>query len=172
MHNISKHIIRNFLVSLTEPEGKWCSLGMYKIIIHTFVFKMEPFICFITDFPYTCIKRTKINPFTKIQCFNGWVMSGAKDGYATPSLKELREVRSLLKIITTIISKARSVKPTIKWWLRRKWKEDILFKIINELNRKIVYTQNVDGDEEEKFIIEVHLQKIATSSKQDVVHFY
>ena len=44
-------------------------------------------------------------------------MSNAKEGYATPSLKELWEVRSLLKIMTTIISKARSVKQTIKWWL-------------------------------------------------------
>ena len=44
-------------------------------------------------------------------------MSGAKEGYATPSFKELREVRSLLKIMTTIISKPRSVKQTIKWWL-------------------------------------------------------
>lgn len=37
-------------------------------------------------------------------------MTGAKDGYDTPSLKELREVRSLLKIMTTIISKARLAK--------------------------------------------------------------
>ena len=37
-------------------------------------------------------------------------MSRVEDGYATPSLKELREVRSLLKIMTTIISKARLAK--------------------------------------------------------------
>ena len=51
-------------------------------------------------------------------------------------LKKLREVRSLVKIMTTIISKARSVKYTIKWWLRMEYerrRKDTLYKIINEV---------------------------------------
>ena len=50
--------------------------------------------------------------------------------------KKLREVRSLAKIMTTIISKARSVKYTIKWWLRTEYerrRKDTLYKIINEV---------------------------------------
>ena len=67
-------------------------------------------------------------------------------------LKRITGGQVTAKIMTTIISKARLVKPTIKWWLRRNEKRIFCTKIINELNRKIVCTQTLQQNEDEQEI--------------------
>ena len=98
------------------------------------------FLCY-NRFPmYMFIKGQKENPFSGTLCFYKVSNEWSKGRICHTKFKRITGGQVTAKIMTTIISKARSVKPTIKWWLWRNEKRIFCTKIINELNRKIAYT--------------------------------